>query len=161
MTAGETTETRQDTGQVPARHAAPKLPAEHVDTAPGSGWPDRQALEGPFNTRQLIRLDEALRIADDSTGLAFSVYVGELAEPTRVTAEQLHGRMEDPPRSVLLAVSPNQRVLEIVTGGYARRFLTDRDCQLAADSMTSSFAEGDLTGGIISGLAQLAERARR
>lgn len=160
MTAGETTGARQDTATPPARRSAAKLPAEHVDTAPGTGWPDRQALEGPFNTRQLVRLDEALRIADNSTGLTFSVYVGELSEPSRPAAEQLLAQLPDPKQSVLLAVSPNQRMLEIVTGALARRRLADRDCRLAADSMKASFLEGDLAGGIISGLAQLAERAR-
>src|SRR5262249_2837928 len=33
-------------------------------------------LDGPFSTPQLLRLDEALRLADESTGLCFSVYVG-------------------------------------------------------------------------------------
>jgi len=116
-------------------------------------------LEGPFNTRQLLRLDEALRMADKSTGLTFSLYVGELDEPVREYAETLHGKMPDPPRSVLLAVSPNQRVLEIVTGAAARKRLPDRACKLAALSMSAAFSGGDLAGGIIAGLAQLADHA--
>ena len=62
--------------------------------------------------------------------------------------------------AVLIAVCPNQRVLEIVTGPRARRKLPDRDCKLAALSMTASFSGGDLAGGIVSGLAQLADHAR-
>ena len=74
------------------------------------------SLDGPFTTRQLLRLDEALRIADQQTGLTFSVYVGELEVPTRASAEKLHKQIEDADRAVLIAVSPNQRRLEIVTG---------------------------------------------
>src|SRR5215813_6258655 len=66
-------------------------------------------LDGPFTTPQLLRLDEALRLADESTGLTFSVYVGELDEPVRGHAEKLHTQLEDPDHSVLLAISPNQR----------------------------------------------------
>src|SRR5689334_25417870 len=83
-------------------------------------------LDGPFTTRQLLRLDEALRLADTSTGLTFSVYVGDLDEPVRGHAEKLHGQLPDPAQSVLIAVSPNQRMLEIVTGAEARRRLPDR-----------------------------------
>jgi uncharacterized protein DUF5130 len=118
-------------------------------------------LEGPFTVRQLLRLDEALRAADGSTGLTFSVYVGDLDEPIRGHAEKLLGQLADPAGSVLLAVSPNQRVLEIVTGADARRRLPDRMCKLAALSMAAAFAGGDLAGGIISGLAQLADHAGR
>jgi hypothetical protein len=130
-----------------------------VDADANRQWPDHQALAGPFTTRQLLRIDQALRVGDELTGLAFSVYVGGLDEPVRVHAEQLHRQLPDPVRSVLLAVSPNQRVLEIVTGPVARRRLSDRDCKLTAMSMTAAFDKGDLSGGIVIGLTQLTDRA--
>ncbi|MFG2038516.1 DUF5130 family protein [Dactylosporangium sp. NPDC048998] len=120
-----------------------------------------EVLNGPFTTRQLLRLDEALRLADSSTGLTFSIYVGDLEEPVRAYAEKLHGQLADPPHSVLIALSPNQRQLEIVTGGEARRRLPDRAAKLAALSMAASFGGGDLAGGLVSGLAQLADHAGR
>lgn len=123
------------------------------------GQPD--VLNGPFTTRQLLRLDEALRLADSSTGLTFSIYVGDLEEPVRGHAERLHGQLADPPHSVLIAVSPNQRVLEIVTGGEARRRLPDRAAKLAALSMAAAFGGGDLAGGLVAGLSQLADHAGR
>ncbi len=117
------------------------------------------ALDGPFTTRQLLRLDEALRVADQQTGLTFSVYLGELDEPVRDHAERLHRQLDGAAKAVLLAVSPNQRVLEIVTGSEARKRISDRDAKLAALSMAASFAGGDLAGGVISGLDQLATHA--
>ncbi|MEU7906622.1 DUF5130 family protein [Actinoplanes sp. NPDC049118] len=119
------------------------------------------ALDGPFTTRQLLRLDEALRVADQQTGLTFSVYLGDLEEPTREYAEQLHRQLEGAPKAVLVAVSPNQRVLEIVTGSEARKRITDRDSKLAALSMAAAFAGGDLAGGVLSGLDQLSSHAGR
>jgi uncharacterized membrane protein YgcG len=89
------------------------------------------------------------------------VYVGDLDEPVRAHAEKMHGQLADPARSVLVAVSPNQRVLEIVTGAVARRRLPDRAAKLAALSMTAAFAGGDLAGGLVAGLAQLADHAGR
>lgn len=120
-----------------------------------------EVLGGPFSTRQLLRLDEALRLADRSTGLTFSVYVGDLDEPTRDHAEVLHAQLADPAHAVLIAVSPNQRVLEVVTGAKARERILDRDVKLAALSMTAAFGGGDLAGGIIAGLDQLSTRAGR
>ncbi|WP_027345400.1 DUF5130 family protein [Hamadaea tsunoensis] len=120
-----------------------------------------QANDGPFTTRQLLRLDEALRLADQTTGLNFSIYCGELTEPAREAAEKLHGELVDPANSVLLAASPEQRQLEIVTGEQARKRLHDRDCKLAAFSMVAAFGGGDLAGGFISGIAMLVNLAGR
>jgi hypothetical protein len=117
--------------------------------------PDR-----PFKPAQLARIDEALTLASRETGLLFSVYVGELAEPSRATAEamfaKLAGRHHAP---VLVAISPGQRRLEIVTGGESARRIPNRVASLAALAMRGSFASGDLTGGIVTGLRQLADAA--
>ena len=132
------------------------------ELTPATGTPANwhpEVLDGPLTTRQLLRVDEALRLADKSTGLTFGVYIGELEEPLRSHAEKLHGQLADPDQSVLLAISPNQRQLEIVSGAVVRRRLPDRDCKLAAMSMAAAFGGGDLAGGIVSGLAQLAEHA--
>jgi hypothetical protein len=117
--------------------------------------------EGPFTTRQLLRLDEALRVADQQTGLTFSVYIGELDVPTRAHAEKLHKQIDGADRAILIAVSPNQRRLEIVTGTEARKRISDRDAKLAGLSMAASFAGGDLAGGVVSGIDQLASHAGR
>src|SRR5438309_1828989 len=60
-----------------ARREAQVTPGDLAAT----GRPD--VLDGPFTTPQLLRLDEALRLADRSTGLTFSIYVGTLDEPAR------------------------------------------------------------------------------
>lgn len=117
--------------------------------------------DGPFTTRQLLRLDEALRHADQQTGLTFSVYIGDLETPTRAHAERLQKQIEGSDRAVLVAVSPNQRRLEIVTGKEARKRISDRDAKLAGLSMSAAFAGGDLAGGVLSGIDQLASHAGR
>lgn len=126
----------------------------------GAGNPP-EVLDGPFSTRQLLRIDEALRLADQGTGLIFSVYVGGLDEPIREHAARLHRQLADPDRSILIAVSPNQRQLEVVTGRHARKRIPDTYAKLAALSMAAAFGVGDLAGGIINGLDQLASHAGR
>jgi len=128
---------------------------------PGTSDAGAETLDGPFTTRQLLRLDQALRIADQQTGLTFSVYIGELDEPTRESAERLHKQLDGADTAVLVAVSPNQRLLEIVTGNQARKRISDRDAKLSALSMAAAFAGGDLAGGVLSGLDQLATHAGR
>ncbi|WIY02191.1 DUF5130 family protein [Amycolatopsis mongoliensis] len=110
------------------------------------------APTSPFNTRQLARLDEALTFASRETGLDFSLYLGELGEDSRSAAEKLHATTNDPANSVLIAVSPGERVIEIVTGKAAYVRLPDRGAKLAIASMVASFKEGDLVRGLVNGL---------
>jgi uncharacterized membrane protein YgcG len=117
--------------------------------------PDR-----PFKPTQLARIDEALTLATAETGLLFSVYVGPLGAEPRATAERLFERLtRQQPAAVLLAVSPAERRLEIVTGGQSARRIPDRIAGLAALAMRAAFTSGDLTGGIVGGLRQLADAA--
>jgi hypothetical protein len=116
----------------------------------------------PFNPRQLARIDEALTLASAETGFTFSVYVGELSEPSRASAEALFEQLAaTKDEAVLLAVSPGQRVLHIVTGEASAIRLPNRSCALAALGMRASFSNGDLTGGIVNGLRMLSDSAGR
>lgn len=115
----------------------------------------------PFTPMQLARLDETITLASRATGLDFSIYLGDLGQDTRARAEALHASIGLPAASdaVVIAVSPGQRVVEIVTGEEAYRRLPDRACKLAVMAMVASFKEGDLIGGLISALRMLTEQA--
>jgi len=52
------------------------------------------------------------------------------------------------------------RRLEIVTGSLAAERISDRVCALASLAMTSSFAAGDLVGGLRNGIQVLADHGR-
>ncbi len=112
-----------------------------------------------FTAEQRLELQGAVASVERSTGLAFSLYVGPL-EGGRASAEERHAAAPAPGRTVLVAVDPGSRRLEIVTGAEAGRFLDDRTCGLATLSMTSSFSQGDLVGGIKNGLQLLGDHAR-
>ncbi|GAA3580831.1 DUF5130 family protein [Amycolatopsis ultiminotia] len=113
----------------------------------------------PFTVQQLARLDEALTFATRECDLAFSVYLGDLGEDTRAEAERLHASTADPRDAVLIAVSPEQRAIEIVTGQRAYLRLPDRGAKLAVASMVASFKEGDLVGGLVNALRMLSDQA--
>ncbi|MCE3553448.1 DUF5130 domain-containing protein [Pseudonocardia sp. RS11V-5] len=114
---------------------------------------------GPFTTPQLSRLDEALTLASRETGLLFAIYLGDLGEKTEIRAAELQASLERAPESVLVAVSPGQRVVEVITGSEAKLRLPDRGAKLAVMSMVASFKESDLLGGLLSGLRMLADQA--
>jgi hypothetical protein len=112
----------------------------------------------PFSTSQLATLDDELARVSRTVGLHFSVYLGDLGPDTRSRAEELHDLMgHQADNAVLVAVSPGQRVVEVVTGGKAYHRLPDRGCKLAVESMVAAFKEGDLAGGLTAGLRILAD----
>ena len=120
--------------------------------------PDRP--NGPFGPVQLARLDEALTLASRETGLDYSVYLGELGAESRATAEQLHNSIgSGATNAVLVAVSPGERRIEIVTGDLAFQRLPDRGAKLAVASMVAAFKEGDLVGGLVNALRMLSDQA--
>jgi len=121
-----------------------------------------EGVDTVFSFRELARLDEALTMSSRETGLRFTLYVGELGTPTRARAEELHAFSGgNTSEAVLIAISPGQRVVEVVTGAAAARRLPDRACALAVLSMTTAFAGGDLVGGVVNGLRQLSDQAGR
>lgn len=150
-------------GQQPSEPA--ELPAGSVRTGAGrvSAAADvgaQDAPGGPFTSAQLTRLDEALTFASRATRLRFSVYLGDLGEDSRAGAEKLlDGLGPEATDSVLIAVDPQRRKVDIVTGPEAHIRLADRGCKLAVMSMLASFKEGDLAGGLLSGLRMLSDQA--
>jgi uncharacterized membrane protein YgcG len=102
----------------------------------------------------------AIRLARKQSQLPVSVYVGTLEGDSRAMALQLHDALgADADQTVLVAVDPGARRVEIVTGKEVRRRLDDRSAGLAAMTMTSAFQAGDLAGGIANGVLALAEHA--
>lgn len=114
-----------------------------------------------FTASQRHEIDKAIRTAEMVCRYEFSVFVGSAESETRPFAERLHAALTAPEHSVLVMVDPAARMLEIVTGSAVKRALDDSEVSLAAASMQTAFAAGDLVGGITRGLAMLSEHARR
>ncbi|CAN5415011.1 hypothetical protein BH11ACT8_BH11ACT8_32870 [soil metagenome] len=105
-------------------------------------------------------LDVTIRKAEQLCRAEFSVFVGKAGDEPHAFATSLHNSLVAPSRSVLILVDPAQRALEVVTGAWVRRTLTDRQVELAVATMTRCFADDDLVGGLHRGITQLAEHAR-
>lgn len=114
-----------------------------------------------FTPDQLHDIERAVRNAEAASGLHFSVYVGGADSETRPFAIELLNELDDPDNTVLVYVDPAGRRLEIVTGELARRQLSDAAAGLAALTMQTSFATGDLAGGLVTGVQQLGTHAHQ
>lgn len=114
-----------------------------------------------FTPDQRRMIDRARETAGAACGLDFHVYVGPTPDEPRAEAQRLHADLPRAASAVLVLIDPPGRALEIVTGGEARRVLDDSACGLAALTMQAAFTAGDLTGGLVRGLHQLGDHARR
>nr|WP_156024587.1 DUF5130 family protein [Smaragdicoccus niigatensis] len=109
----------------------------------------------PFTRGQRMRLDDALIAANRTTQVRFNVYVGDLGASTAAGADAILKTTPNADNSVLIAVSPNQRTIEI-RGGAAATSVTDTVCQLGVTAAKSSLAEGDLLDGVVSAINVIA-----
>ncbi len=128
--------------------------------APPTVGPVGAGGDRPLEPQDLALLDDVIDEAERMTGLRFSVYLGDLGDDPRSTASSLlRGLGVDSPYAVLLAVSPGQKAVEVVTGAEAGRRISDRAARLAVLGVVSSASEGDLGGALVNGLRTLADQA--
>ncbi|MEY9861517.1 putative membrane protein YgcG [Catenulispora sp. GAS73] len=114
-----------------------------------------------FTAGQEQDIAKAIATAEQQTGLTFSVYVGSVEGDLRAQAVRLHRQLPDADDAVLVVVDPRRNQLQIVTGVDAKRRVDDRAAGLAAAAMASTFALGDLAGGLVNGLGSLMEHAQK
>lgn len=116
--------------------------------------------DSPLSRADLEFLDDVLIEAERVTGLRFTAYIGNLGTDTRATAETLLTSLgAEAPIAVLVAVSPGQRVVEVVTGGEAARRISDRASRLAVLAVSSACGLGEVANGLVNGLRILADQA--
>jgi uncharacterized membrane protein YgcG len=118
------------------------------------------AAGDPFSGAERAALDAAIRKAEQLSRAEFSVFVGKAEGEPRAFATRLHNSLVAPARSILVMVDPAARVIEVVTGAYVRRTLSDSEVELAIMAMQTAFAEADLVDGLRRGIAMLADHAR-
>ncbi len=102
------------------RSTESNLPTGFVVTSSGrvSGVtePGELSVHYPFPTKDLVILDDALKYGSRRPEARFAVYIGDLGEDTAATAREILAKVPTPNNAVLLAVSPNQRAIEVVYG---------------------------------------------
>jgi hypothetical protein len=113
-----------------------------------------------FSQDQRHRIERAIATAERETGLTFSIRVGPVSKEPRLEAERLLANMGGTREPVVLVlIAPGERLVEVMTSPAARRRVSDHAAGLAVLSMVSSFGVGDVVGGIIAGIRQLADAA--
>ena len=115
-------------------------------------------ITGAFSQAEIAEMTSAARAASERCGLRFSVFVGQSEGDPAVFAQGLLADLgTDAPRSVVIHVDPQAGWVEIVTGREAAAPLDDRACTLATQSMTPSLKDGDIVGGVVTGLRVLGD----
>jgi hypothetical protein len=117
--------------------------------------PGELSVHYPFPTKDLVILDNALKFGSRNAKARFAVYVGDLGEDTAATARELLARVPTPDNAVLLAVSPNQKAIEVVYGAEVKGRGIEESAPLGVSAAAASFQEGNLIDGLISGIRVL------
>jgi hypothetical protein len=130
------------------------LPSGWVVTSSGriSGVtePGALSLDYPFPTKDLVFLDDALKYGSRAAKARFAVYIGDLGADTAATARAVLEQVPTPNNAVLLAVSPNQRAIEVVYGADVKGRGIEETAPLGVSAAAASFKDGNLIDGLIS-----------
>ena len=111
---------------------------------------------GNSATKDLTR---SVKLAREISGLAFGVYIGELPQG-RESAFARHAQLPAAESAILVAVDPDARTIDIVTGKEAHISLDDRSCDFATLAFVSCANAGDIVGGVREAMIVMAEHAR-
>ena len=105
----------------------------------------------PFPINDLVSLDDALKYGSRAAKARFAVYIGDLGQRHRRPGARDPGRRcRRPNNAVLLAVSPDQRAIEVVYGSACRGRGAESAAPLGVAAAASAFKEGNLIDGLVS-----------
>jgi hypothetical protein len=137
-----------------ARPETAVLPVGWVVTASGrlsvATDPENLPDQYPFRAVDLVMLDDALTQASRQSKARFAVYIGDLGADTAARARNLLADVPTSNNAVLLAVSPDQRAIEVAYGADLLGRGIDSAAPLGVAAAASSFREGE--GNLIDGL---------
>ena len=132
----------------------PELPVGFVVTSSGriSGvtQPGDASVDYPFPTMDLVRLDDALTYGSRESRARLAVYIGDLGTDTAARAREILADVPTPNDAVLLAVSPNQRAIEVVYGAEVKGRGAGSVAPLGVAAAASAFKDGELIDGLVS-----------
>lgn len=136
-----------------ARIEGANLPLGSVVTASGrvSGVSEPGVLpvQYPFPTMDLVKVDDALTYASRRCQARFAVYLGDLGSDTAGRAREILAQVPTPNKAVLLAVSPDQRAVEVVYGADLRGRGAESAAPRGVSAAAAAFKDGNLIGGLV------------
>ena len=82
-------------------------------------------------------------------------HLQKIRDDTAATAREILAKVPTPDNAVLLAVSPNERAIEVVYGGDVQGRGIEESAPLGVSAAAASFKEGNLMDGLISAVRVL------
>ncbi|WP_421844998.1 DUF5130 domain-containing protein [Mycobacterium sp.] len=117
--------------------------------------PGELSVHYPFPISDLVALDDALKYCSRASKARFAVYLGDLGSDTAARAREILAKVPTPNEAVLIAVSPNQSVIEVVYGAQVRGRGAESAAPLGVAAASSLFEQGELIDGLISAIRVL------
>ena len=146
-------------GEVATRVEGANLPTGWVLTTSGrvSGVtePGELSVTYPFPIKDLVILDDALKFGSRAAKARFAVYIGDLGADTAAKAREVLASVPTPNNAVLLAVSPNQKAIEVVYGSEVQGRGIEEAAPLGVSAAAAAFKDGKLIEGLINGVHAL------
>ena len=145
-------------GEVATREPA-GLPTGFAITSSGrvSGVtePGELSVHYPFPTKDLVAIDDALKYGSRQSMTRFAIYLGDLGSDTAARAREILADVPTPNNAVLLAVSLDQAVIEVVYGSEVRGRGAESAAPLGVAAASSAFEQGHLVDGLVSAIRVL------
>lgn len=117
--------------------------------------PGNVSVHYPFPIKDLVALDDALTYGSRSSGARFAIYIGDLGSDTAARAREILAKVPTPDNAVLVAVSPDQRAIEVVYGSQVRGRGAESAAPLGVAAAAAAFKDGHLIDGLISAVRVL------
>jgi hypothetical protein len=112
--------------------------------------PGELSVHYPFPIDDLVILDDALTYGSRAAGARFAVYSGDRGGDTAARAREILAKVPTPNNAVLIAVSPDQHVIEVAYGSEVRGRGVESSAPLGVAAAASAFKDGELIDGLVS-----------
>jgi Domain of unknown function (DUF5130) len=109
----------------------------------------------PFSIKDRVELDDALKYGSRASKARFAVYIGDLGADTAARARELLAKVPTPNDALLIAVSPDQKAIEVVYGSALQGRGAESAAPLGVAAAASAFQEGNLIDGLVSAVRVL------
>jgi hypothetical protein len=119
--------------------------------------PGELSVHYPFSNNDLVAIDDALKYGSRKSMTRFAVYLGDLGGDTAARAREILAKVPTPNNAVLLAVSPDQSVIEVVYGSQVRGRGAEAAAPLGVAAASAAFEQGDLVDGLVKAINVLSE----
>ncbi|MBS9533424.1 DUF5130 family protein [Mycobacterium sp. M1] len=112
--------------------------------------PGTLSVNYPFPIKDLVTLDDALTMGSRASKARFAAYIGDLGGDTAARAREILAKVPTPNDAVLVAVSPDQRAIEVVYGAGLSGRIAPVAAPQGVAAAAAAFADGDLIDGLVS-----------